>query len=56
MAINMNITVPWVMCAQQDAPDPIVSAISLVKPSFMRYEMLTKCAIVFCMLPALLIC
>ena len=24
-AVNLNTTVPWVMCAQHDAPDPIVS-------------------------------
>lgn len=24
-AVNLNTIVPWVMCAQHDAPDPIVS-------------------------------
>lgn len=24
-AISLNTTVPWVMCRQEDAPDPIVS-------------------------------
>lgn len=24
-AVQLNTTVPWVMCAQGDAPDPIVS-------------------------------
>lgn len=24
-AVNLNTSVPWVMCAQEDAPDPIVS-------------------------------
>lgn len=24
-ALSFNTTVPWVMCAQEDAPDPIVS-------------------------------
>lgn len=24
-AVGLNTSVPWVMCAQEDAPDPIVS-------------------------------
>lgn len=24
-AVGLNTSVPWVMCAQKDAPDPIVS-------------------------------
>ncbi|KAL0012698.1 hypothetical protein SO802_007806 [Lithocarpus litseifolius] len=24
-AVNLNMTVPWVMCAQHDAPDPIIN-------------------------------
>lgn len=24
-AVNMNTSVPWVMCSQRDAPDPVVS-------------------------------
>ncbi|XP_052201192.1 beta-galactosidase 6-like isoform X2 [Diospyros lotus] len=25
MAVSLNITVPWVMCAQEDAPNPIIN-------------------------------
>lgn len=27
-ALNFNISVPWVMCSQSDAPDPIVSTLT----------------------------
>lgn len=27
-AVGLNTNVPWVMCAQEDAPDPVVSIIS----------------------------
>jgi len=29
MAVGLNTGVPWVMCKQEDAPDPIVSHSSL---------------------------
>lgn len=32
-AVGLNTTVPWVMCAQEDAPDPIVSRIHQCFPS-----------------------
>lgn len=28
LAVGLNIGVPWVMCKQKDAPDPVVSFIS----------------------------
>lgn len=30
MAVGLNTGVPWVMCKQPDAPDPVVSSIPLV--------------------------
>lgn len=26
-AVSLNTSVPWVMCSQEDAPDPIVSVL-----------------------------
>lgn len=28
-AMSLNTTVPWVMCVQEDAPDPIVSVYAI---------------------------
>lgn len=28
-AVNLNTTVPWVMCAQEDAPDSVVSVYAI---------------------------
>lgn len=28
-ALSLNTTVPWVMCVQEDAPDPIVSVCTI---------------------------
>lgn len=30
MAVGLQTGVPWVMCKQDDAPDPVVSLISLI--------------------------
>lgn len=30
-ALSLNTTVPWVMCAQGDAPDPIVSIYTMLR-------------------------
>ena len=30
MAVGLNTGVPWIMCQQSDAPDPVVSSPSLV--------------------------
>lgn len=27
LAVGLNIGVPWVMCKQKDAPDPVVSSV-----------------------------
>jgi len=30
MAVGLNTGVPWVMCKQDDAPDPVVSNLKLL--------------------------
>lgn len=30
MAVNLNTGVPWIMCKQDEVPDPIVSASALL--------------------------
>ena len=34
MAVGQNTGVPWVMCKQEDAPDPVVSFVSLLQIHF----------------------
>ena len=31
MAVETNTGVPWVMCKEDDAPDPVVSNLTLIK-------------------------
>lgn len=52
-AVNLNTSVPWVMCQQEDAPDPIVSVYHMhslmfplhLHPDFICFilQELTKC-------------
>lgn len=37
-AVGLNTSVPWVMCAQSDAPDPIVS---ICVSTYMHYKFIT---------------
>uniref|UniRef100_A0A7N2RC55 beta-galactosidase n=1 Tax=Quercus lobata TaxID=97700 RepID=A0A7N2RC55_QUELO len=32
MAVGLQTGVPWIMCKQQDAPDPVVSTYQLILP------------------------
>ncbi|KAK5830423.1 hypothetical protein PVK06_014217 [Gossypium arboreum] len=41
MAISLDTGVPWVMCQQSDAPDPIVNSMSVI-PSFMHESLNTN--------------
>lgn len=34
MAVNLNTGVPWIMCKQDEVPDPIVRASALYEISF----------------------
>ena len=42
MAVGLNTGVPWIMCQQSDAPDPVVSSPSLVTiaPVLLRISIL----------------
>ena len=33
-AVSLNTTVPWVMCQQEEAPDPVVSAYQITESLF----------------------
>lgn len=37
MAVGLRTGVPWIMCKQDDAPDPIVSTL-LIRPVFISHN------------------
>lgn len=37
MAVGLDTGVPWVMCKQDDAPDPVVSSIFIHSISLVRH-------------------
>lgn len=39
MAVDLDTGVPWVMCKQDDAPDPIVSAITFINIIFFMFRL-----------------
>lgn len=39
-AVTLNTSVPWVMCQQSDAPDPIVCIFLLVAKSRMAHKLI----------------
>ena len=39
MAVGLQTGVPWIMCKQDDAPDPVVSFILLLQWSYTRHTM-----------------
>lgn len=41
MAVGLETGVPWIMCKQKDAPDPVVSSLSLFANSYpFQFELL----------------
>ena len=47
MAVGLQTGVPWIMCKQDDAPDPVVSFILLLKWSHTRHTMSEIVFIIF---------
>lgn len=42
MALSLDTGVPWVMCQQSDAPDPIVSFLFITHIKFLKYLFLSR--------------
>lgn len=40
MAVGLNTGVPWVMCKQTDAPDPVVSSVPISPDYFLNTLMI----------------
>lgn len=42
MAVGLNTGVPWVMCKEDDAPDPVVSTCQLWRFFFSPYSLVEQ--------------